>query len=71
MTGKGGVLFDLSIASVVTVVGFVAAGLLVLDLVRHELAGSPAVSRRYRHLGAAVTVAFVALVVVRFVVHGE
>lgn len=64
-------LFLLSRATVVTVVGVAATAALVVDLVRRELGGPQASSQRSRHVGAALTLVFAALVVARFVLHGR
>lgn len=64
-------LLLLSAATVVTMVGLAATGVLVVDLVRRELDGQRAFSQRYRHVGAVLTLAFAALVVARFVLHGR
>ena len=60
----------LSTAAGVVVVGLAAIGLLVVDLVRRELGGSRPVGVHHLNYGAALTVAFVALVTVRFLTLG-
>jgi hypothetical protein len=61
-----GVLGLLSTATVVAIVGVTAVGLLVSDLIRREPGGRRLVARRYRGVGAAMTLAFVALATLRF-----
>ena len=69
--GITGLLFLLSRATVVTIVGVATTGALVVDLVRRELGGPHASSRRSRNVGAALVLVFAALVVARFVLHGR
>jgi hypothetical protein len=59
----------LSTVAAVVVVGLAAIGLLFTDLVRRELDGRP-VAVHYRNYGVAMTVAFVALVTLRFLALG-
>lgn len=62
---------QLSTPVVVVVVGLVAAGLLLTDLVRSELLEPRAVGRLYLISGVVMTVAFVALAALRFVTLGS
>jgi hypothetical protein len=66
-----GVLDLLSTVAVVVVVGVAALGLLSVDLVRRELAGSRSVGVHYRAYGVATAVVFLALVILRFVTLGR
>jgi hypothetical protein len=60
----------LSTVAAVVVVGLAAIGLLFTDLVRRELDGRRPVAVHYRNYGVAMTVAFVALVTLRFLALG-
>jgi hypothetical protein len=65
-----GALDLLSSVTVVAVVGVAAVYLLVIDLIRRELGGRRIVLPHYRGVGAAMTLAFVTLAVLRFVTLG-
>jgi hypothetical protein len=65
-----GALDLLSTVTVVAVVGVAAVDLLVIDLIRRELGGRRVVLPRYRGVGAAMTLAFVGLAILRFVTLG-
>lgn len=61
------VLDLLSTVTVVAVVGTAATLLLLIDLVRRELGGRRIVFLRYRGIGAAMTLTFLSLAILRFV----
>jgi hypothetical protein len=65
-----GALDLLSTVAVVLVVGVAAIGLLVIDLIHRELGGPRNVAPHYRGFGVAMTVAFLALAILRFVMLG-
>jgi hypothetical protein len=65
-----GVVDLMSTAAVVAIVGLAALGLLIVDLVRRELVGPRPVAVHYRSYGIVLTLAFVALVTLRFVTLG-
>jgi len=60
----------LTAGAVVALVGVVAAGLLVHDMIRREIVGGEAVASRHRVYSIAMAVVFFALVILRFVVRG-
>lgn len=64
------VLGLLSSAAVVVASGLAAAGLLLIDLVRRELAYPGVMPRHHRIYALATTALFVVLVILRFVTRG-
>ena len=60
----------LSTAPAVVAVGLAALAFLFVDVVRRELAGPRPAAAVYLICGVLMTVAFVAVVILRFVTHG-